>query len=263
MHTAPDTATYRHVQGLSRGLNILRALNASGPNGASPRQLSEATRLNRTTVKRLLETLVCEGYVLACNCEGNYGLSPEVLALSRGLTDDAHVLCHASPVLKDLAERTGWSLRINTPQTDCVVIRDSSHSYSQLSFEPWGGLNRSLPILLTAAGRAFFANLSDDERQRTVDVLRQRRDEQSKIACDRKLLDQLTRRVLDDGYARNDGDWADRRLGGVGLPIRNREGRVLATMSMLYTRRPVTLQVIDNEFVPALRASVAQVESRL
>ena len=261
MHSS-DTA-YRHVQGLSRGLAILRALNASGPAGASPKHLSEATRLNRTTVKRLLETLVDEGYVRPCNCEGDYGLAPDVLALSRGLTDEAHVLSHASPVLKELGQQTGWSLRICTAQLDCVVIRDSTHDHSQLSFLPWGGLNRRLPMLLTAAGRAYFAHSSVPDRQRTVEVLCERHDEQLAIARDSKLLERLTRRVLDDGYALNDGDWGDRRLGGVGLPIRDHDGRVLASMSMLYTRRPVTRQVIDNEFVPALRASVARVEARL
>lgn len=255
--------TYRHVQGLSRGLLILRALNSYGPNGASPRQLSEAVQLNRTTVKRLLETLVCQGYVRPCDCEGNYGLSPEVLALSSGVTHEAHVLCHASPVLKDLAQRTGWSLRISVPQTDCVVIRDSSHDYSRLSFEPWGGLHRRLPILLTAAGRALFAHFDEADQKQTVELLCQRQDEQSPIARDVKLLGALTRRVLDDGYALNDGDWGDRRLGGVGLPIRGRDGRVLASMSMLYTRRPVTRHTIDTEFVPELRNSVTRVEALL
>jgi DNA-binding IclR family transcriptional regulator len=77
------------------------------------------------------------------------------------------------------------------------------------------------------------------------------------------LQDELVRRVLDDGYAINDGDWGVRRLGAVGLPIRNREGRVQASICMLYTRRAVTQQLIENEFVPALRASVDCIEACL
>lgn len=258
-----SASIYRHVQGLSRGLAILRVLNQSGPGGSSPRELGEATRLHRTTVKRLLETLVEQGYVRPSNSDGNYGLAPDVLALSRGLTEDIQVLCHAAPILKELAEHSGWSLRISTCDADCVVIRDSTHDTSALSFEPWGGLNRRLPMLLTAAGKAYFAFAGQTEQRRTVTALRERRDEQSTIARNDKLLEQLTRRVLDDGYALNDGDWADRRLGGVGVPIRSRDGRVLASMSMLYTRRPVTRQVIDNEFVPALRAGAGRIEALL
>ena len=47
-------ARYAHVQGLTRGLMILRALNES--NGwATPRELSEQTTLHRTTVRRILQ----------------------------------------------------------------------------------------------------------------------------------------------------------------------------------------------------------------
>lgn len=259
----PSGTPYSHVQGLSRGLAILRALNASDSCGASARALSEATHLNRTTVKRLLETLVSQGYVRPCNCEGRYGLAPEVRHLASGLTDDACVLCHASPELKTLAQETGWSLRISLREDDCVVIRDSSHEYSHLSFEPWGGLHRRLPILLTAAGRACFAHSSVADRQHTVEVLADRHDEQSSIARDSRLVGQLTRRVIDDGYALNDGDWGDRRLGAVGLPIKDRSGRAVASMSLLFTRRPVTRRVIEDEFVPALRACVQRIGNRL
>ena len=260
---ANTPSVYRHVEGLSRGLAILRALNTSGPCGAAPRALSESTGLHRTTVKRLLETLVEQGYVRPCDCEGNYGLAPDVLALSRGLTVEAQVLAQASPVMKALAIETGWSLRISTQETDCVVIRDTSHEYSTLAFEPWGGLHRRLPMLLTAAGKACFAFAAEPERQQTVNALLLRGDEQSSLARNTKLLEQLTLRVRDDGYAVNDGDWADRRLGGIGVPIRNREGRVLASMSMLYTRRPINRQVISNELAPALLAGARRIESRL
>jgi len=54
----PSTgANYRHVQGLSRGLAILRAINRS-PNGwITIAELAALTGLHRTTVRRMLETL--------------------------------------------------------------------------------------------------------------------------------------------------------------------------------------------------------------
>lgn len=262
MQQSIDT-TYRHVQGLSRGLAILQALNDADSGEATPRELSQMTRLNRTTVKRILETLAEEGFVRSCDCDGRYGLSPKVLLLSRGAPEDARVLSCCAPVMRQLGQDTGWSLRITTPKKDSMVIRDSTHPRSNLSFESWGGLHHSLPMLLTAAGRAFFANSSAPDRERIVDEIRSHRDEQSALANNGKLVDQLTRRVLDDGYAINDGDWGERRLGAVALPIRGQDGRAVASISMLYTRRAVNRATIDDEFVPALRRSVASVESQL
>ena len=57
--TCSDTA-YARVQGLARGLAVLRALNLDVSGAASVRSLSESTQLHRTTVRRLLETLTLE-----------------------------------------------------------------------------------------------------------------------------------------------------------------------------------------------------------
>lgn len=262
MSPSTDT-TYRHVQGLSRGLSILRALNETDSGNATPRELSAKTKLNRTTVKRILETLAEEGYVRPCDYDGSYGLAPEVLLLSSGISQELNLLHHASPVMRQLGEETGWSLRISTPQNESMVIRDSNHPSSSLSFESWRGLRSSLPILLTAAGRAYFANSDAEERSRIVEGVRRMKCEQTALANNDRLVEQLTRRVLEDGYAINDGDWGERRLGAVALPIRARSGAVVASLSMLYTRQAVSMNDIDNEFLPALRRSVSCVEAHL
>ena len=53
-----SSAEYSRVQGLERGIEVLRALNASTGGGRnSVARLATETGLHRTTVKRLLETL--------------------------------------------------------------------------------------------------------------------------------------------------------------------------------------------------------------
>ena len=58
-----DGSPYREVRGLSRGLAVLRALNAMPGGIGSVADVARATSLHRTTVKRLLETLMAEGLV--------------------------------------------------------------------------------------------------------------------------------------------------------------------------------------------------------
>ena len=50
-----DAALYREVRGLSRGLAVLRALNARPGGIGGVADLARTTGLHRTTVKRLLE----------------------------------------------------------------------------------------------------------------------------------------------------------------------------------------------------------------
>ena len=54
-------SSHKEVRALSRGLNILVMLNRFG--SSTPTEISARTRLNRTTVYRLLETLMNLGFV--------------------------------------------------------------------------------------------------------------------------------------------------------------------------------------------------------
>src|SRR6267378_4684225 len=75
---------YPEVRGLSRGLAVLRALNARPGGIAGVLELARATGLHRTTVKRLLETLMLEGLVHHKDDGNSYALGFEVRRLSEG-----------------------------------------------------------------------------------------------------------------------------------------------------------------------------------
>ena len=83
-----DSSQYREVRGLSRGLAVLRALNALPGGIGGVVELARATGLHRTTVKRLLETLRMEGLVHHKDVGASYALGFEVRdrVPSRGVT---------------------------------------------------------------------------------------------------------------------------------------------------------------------------------
>jgi IclR family mhp operon transcriptional activator len=60
-----NVTKHTNVRGLARGLQVLRALNAVESGRATSQQISDAIGLHRTTVHRLLETMVEEGFVRA------------------------------------------------------------------------------------------------------------------------------------------------------------------------------------------------------
>jgi IclR family mhp operon transcriptional activator len=86
MSNTRDTE-YKTVPGLTRGLQILNALNRED-GGASPTSLAELTGLHRTTVRRLLETLQDEGYVRRGESDDSFRLSMKVRELSEGFRDE-------------------------------------------------------------------------------------------------------------------------------------------------------------------------------
>ena len=158
-----ETVSYKRVQGLSRGLAVLRALNRLEGGWASIRELSDATGLHRTTVRRLLETLQDEGVVRRSPSDDSYRLTLEVRALSEGFHDDEWISQVATPVLGELLNQVIWPSDLATLDGLSMRIRETTHRFSPLSFHR-DMVRRRLPLLSTAAGRAYLAFCPEDER---------------------------------------------------------------------------------------------------
>ena len=98
--TKPTSCEYKEVRGLTRGLDVLKALNAEPGGMASTTALARACELDRTTTKRLLETLRISGLVRQGEREGQYCLTFEVRRLAEGFEDETWVGKVATPMME-------------------------------------------------------------------------------------------------------------------------------------------------------------------
>ncbi len=162
---------YVNVRGLSRGLRVLQALNAMERGRATALQLSQATGLHRTTVRRLLETLVEDGFVRRSTSDDTFRLALAVRSLSEGFTDDERIATVAPPIMGQLMQSVVWPSDLTTPDGDAMIIRETTHRFSPLSFHR-AMVGRRLPMLFTAAGRAYFGTCPDAEREDILELLR-------------------------------------------------------------------------------------------
>src|SRR5690606_18664233 len=104
--------------------------------------------------------------------EGNtYRLTFLVQQLSEGFRDEIWLCEIARPLLRSLTERILWPSSIVTRERDYLVVRESTHQFSPLSFHT-GALGANIPLLRTAAGRVYLAFCADDERELTLELLR-------------------------------------------------------------------------------------------
>lgn len=126
-----ESAAYKTVRGLSRGLLLLKLLNKFD-GGATPGLLAEFSGLHRTTVRRLLETLQEEGFVRRSRSDDSFRLTINVRQLSDGFRDEHWISALATPLLGELLrevqyQRTSppststpwWCARLPTASADC------------------------------------------------------------------------------------------------------------------------------------------------
>ncbi len=257
MSSERDTE-YKTVRGLTRGLQILNALNRVD-GGASPAKLAELTGLHRTTVRRLLETLQDEGYVRRSESDDSFRLTMKVRELSEGFRDEQWISALAAPLLAELLQEVVWPTDLCTLDVDAMVVRETTHRFSRLSFHR-SMVGRRLPMLLTATGLAYLAFCPDAERERIVELLASRDDEQGRLARDRSGLDNLLRRTRHRGYGENYGSWnSEERIAAIAVPICG-EQRVYGCINLVYVAKAMTIEQAAKRYLPALQRFAATVE---
>ena len=253
---------YTHVRGLIRGLDLLRALNCEEGGRATLARLAEATGLHRTTVRRLLETLIAQGYVRRSESDDRYGLCLPVRSLSEGFRDEDWISSIAAPALSELLQAVVWPSDVTTPHGAHMIIRESTHRFSPLSFHR-AMVGQTLPILLTAAGRAFLAYCPEEEREEIVQLARSGNDDQARLAADPRFVANVVERTRAAGYGSNEGEWtSQRKVGAIALPIM-REGRPLGSVNIVYLTRALALSEAVRRFLPALQHAVVRIEREL
>lgn len=149
----------REVSSLLRGLSLLEAL-ASVPGGTTPQRLTEVTGLDRSTLQRLLRTLVTAGYAERVE-RGRYGIAPGALSLAVRLLDAPHLRRAAMPHLTKLHAEVGEIVNFAILSgVDIVYIaRIAPHRILSMPLE----IGSRQPASSTSLGRAILSQLSETE----------------------------------------------------------------------------------------------------
>lgn len=255
-------AHYKPVQGLRRGLAVLDALNRIPGGWASGPELARITGLHRTTVRRLLETLRLDGYVRRSDSDDSFRLTLKVRELSEGFRDDEWISAVAAPILAELLPKVVWPSDLTTLDGDSMVIRETTHRFSRLSFHR-SMVRRRMPLLFTASGRAYLAFCPAAERTALLRLLASGNDDQARYAQDRRWLGELLARTRRQGYAANDGDWLEEdKIGALALPIPHGE-EVAGCVNVVYLKRALTVEQAVEKVLPALSEAVQRIAEGL
>lgn len=252
---------YTTVRGLSRGLAVLNALNRLD-GGANPSQLAELTGLHRTTVRRLLETLQGEGYVRRSDSDDSFRLALKVRELSEGFRDEQWISAIAAPLLADLLQKVVWPTDICTLDVDAMVVRETTHRFSRLSFHR-SMVGRRLPLLETATGLAYLAYCSEAEREQVIQLLAQREAPEYRLARDPVALDNVLRKVRHRGYAENFMAWnREEKIASIAIPLLA-GGRLLGCLNLVYVAKAMSIEQAAKRYLPALEEFASEVQKQL
>lgn len=243
----------RLVQGLARGLAVLRAFQPGEPSLGNA-EIAARTGLAKATVSRLTQTLTSLGYLSYMPRLGRYSLGPGVLALSHALLAGMPNRIAARPVLQELADfsRLPVSLGVRD-QLDMLYIETARQAASPPArFD----LGARIPIEVTAMGRAYLFGLPESDRKALLEAIRLRagrnRWQTLRVALDR-AFDSLAKR----GFCLSIGEWRADVL-GAGAPVVMPDGTVLA-INCGGPPFHVNAERLENEIGPRLAYAASQI----
>jgi IclR family mhp operon transcriptional activator len=257
-HEENGRESTRPVRALNRGLEVLTELNRL--ERAAINTLAAAVGLPRTTTYRILETLRLAGYVERDAHDDCYRPTIMVRALSDGFDDEALVAHIAKPLLAALGEQIVWPVSVATPSGSTMMIRETTDATSPLALERYSAGVR-LPMLASAAGRAYLAFCGSAQRDALLDMLARSSLPEDRLARNRIEVERLLNETRTQGFGMAHRARRVSEETSLAIPVRARD-RILATVTVRYAATAVPLRTAVEQFLPKMREFVHKIEAR-
>lgn len=138
---------------------VLETLAKTGPIGLT--ELCREINLNKTTVHRILNSLLYMGYVRQDTVTARYGLTFKIWDIASQLLSKIDIVEEARPHLKKLAAITGETVHL-------VQIEDLHATYiakeeSESSVRLVSMVGKSIPLYCSGVGKALLADMTDEK----------------------------------------------------------------------------------------------------
>lgn len=203
-----------------RAFSVLRALS-DGP--ASLNSLHHETKLHRTTLLRILEALIEEGVVRRAIGGDTYHITHNVKNLGRNITPPDLLAEAASEHLRAYTTVVKWPTDVLHlhPKHPCLVVTDTNRPKSPFPVKP-NRIGRKVPLLPSAAGRAYLAFTMKSERDRLLRKAKRPGYSGTSPSFKPEILEEELRHVRQQGYGTRSetfrgGDFLSKTVGNDGL----------------------------------------------
>lgn len=214
----------RH-RALIRGVRLLEAIGEER-DGIAITELSESTGIDKSTVSRLVSTLVDIGMVARLE-NRKVVLTGRVLGLSKGFRVQFNLGEIARPFLVDLRDRVDETVILTIRQRNQTVSIEQLDPEHPFRMVPHVG--NTAPLYATAAGRAILFALPISEQHRIIDDLAEADVEHPEVRLDRASWAREIDAAQSRGYV-----WIPRTddVERIAAVVRDRNGSPLAAVSI-------------------------------
>ncbi|WML36718.1 IclR family transcriptional regulator [Clostridium sp. OS1-26] len=245
------------VQSVERSLSILEALS-DYEDGLGITEISEKVGLHKSTVHRLLSTLIQKGYVEQSEETNKYKLTLKLFELGSKKIGKIDVVNVAKPYLRDLMKMTNEVVHLVIRDGNEIVYVDKVESESTIRM--YSRIGKRSPIYCTAVGKAMLSYMTDEQVEQIWNQSDIKKFTEKTITNLEEFKEHL-KIVREKGYAI---DEQENEIGirCVGAAILNYKGEVCGAISISGSTISFTEDKIDN-FAKVLIEYVSKISKEL
>ena len=199
---------------LGRSLSVLSYFTDSNMY-LSNEEIASRLSISKPTSLRILSTLTILGFLAYVDEKMAYKLGPSVLTIAHPLLNTKGFSMHIRPQLHELAIELGARVSLAAPADRMMMYLDTFRSNNPVVLNLTVG--STIPIPSTAAGRAYLASLSEQERGSLL--LEIEKYEGSKAIGEKDSILQSIDDLTTLGYCTSLGEWHP-EVNAIAVPLK-------------------------------------------
>ncbi|MFT5499931.1 MAG: DNA-binding IclR family transcriptional regulator [Woeseiaceae bacterium] len=212
----------QYIQSIERAVRVLKVLS-EGDNLMGVTEIAEKLNLGKSTVHRILASLMRSNMVRLNPTSHQYSLGYGLLQLTAGLLRSSEISITALSYLRDLRQETGETVALNVRDHDYRTVVERLDTLHEIRYVT--EIGRPIPLDVGAGGKAILAFMDEIEVRRIQKL--------SKLS--RKQVRDLDRELADIRAKGTACTFGERfpGAGAIAAPVFNHVGDVIASVIVL------------------------------
>jgi IclR family transcriptional regulator, KDG regulon repressor len=237
-----------NVQSIERALTILNKLSEY-PDGIQIARLTEQVGLTKSTIHRLLATLVSMNYVVKDEETDKYKLGLQVLFLSRNLLNNSSIVTIAKPYLEKLSQEVNETVHLCIEDHGEVIYIDKIESNQTIRM--YSRIGSRAPMYCTGVGKVLLSDATPDHLDEVISKTEFIPKTPYTITSKEAFLKEIEMVKL-QGYALDNSE-NEEVLRCIAAPIYDHKGKIIASFSISGPSNRVTLEVIHRTLIEKMK----------
>lgn len=246
------------VQSIERAFIILEHLSEH-PKGMQITKLALDTNLSKSTVHRLLSTLIELQYVRKDSETDRYFLSYRTLYLTRNILSNSSLITVARPLLEKLVKEINETVHLCVEENEEVVYVDKIESNQTIRM--YSRIGSRAPMYCTGVGKMMLSGKEEHTLNEIISRINFTKRTNYTILTPADLLQEIAN-IQKAGYSLDNIE-NEEGIRCIAAPIYDFTGKIIASFSISGPSTRVTMERIENELAEKILNTSKAISSQL